>query len=245
MKQCPTCQEEFADKFGFCPVDGTPLDIAVAPPIAAQVSDESIVTASAPASGSASSNGSNGSGAGEAAAAASASAQSANGRGEYHLTFLEDEGLTRRLTRELKAVGRDAELTWPEFKRDPAGFSKRMVVAYSGLVKKFFRQDYAVPSVIAPFCVALIVAGVWAGVRFQCDIRALMGFPCPQVAANPYEDLEVVGYVDPEKEIPKEQPTPEKGTAGTNEGKGGGSKPKFEKPAGGGGGGRQEQTPAS
>ena len=25
MKRCPTCQEEFADKFGFCPVDGTPL----------------------------------------------------------------------------------------------------------------------------------------------------------------------------------------------------------------------------
>ena len=25
MKQCPTCQEDFADKFSFCPVDGTPL----------------------------------------------------------------------------------------------------------------------------------------------------------------------------------------------------------------------------
>src|SRR5438128_2896478 len=26
MKQCPTCQEEFANKFSFCPVDGTPLN---------------------------------------------------------------------------------------------------------------------------------------------------------------------------------------------------------------------------
>ncbi len=26
MKQCTTCQEEFADKFSFCPVDGTPLN---------------------------------------------------------------------------------------------------------------------------------------------------------------------------------------------------------------------------
>ena len=25
MKFCSTCQEEFADKFSFCPVDGTPL----------------------------------------------------------------------------------------------------------------------------------------------------------------------------------------------------------------------------
>ena len=25
MKRCPTCQEEFSDKFKFCPVDSTPL----------------------------------------------------------------------------------------------------------------------------------------------------------------------------------------------------------------------------
>ena len=26
MKVCSTCQEEFAEKFSFCPVDGTPLN---------------------------------------------------------------------------------------------------------------------------------------------------------------------------------------------------------------------------
>ena len=35
MKQCPTCQEDFADKFGFCPVDGTSLNVSV--PIVADV----------------------------------------------------------------------------------------------------------------------------------------------------------------------------------------------------------------
>src|SRR2546429_5969055 len=45
--------------------------------------------------------------------------RSAGDRGEYHLTFIQDVGLTRRLARELKAVAHDAELTWPEFKRDP------------------------------------------------------------------------------------------------------------------------------
>ncbi len=56
MKQCPTCQEDFADKFGFCPVDGTPLDGQVAAPEASaaqQVGEEpSVVTvasAAAPA----------------------------------------------------------------------------------------------------------------------------------------------------------------------------------------------------
>src|SRR5678816_964621 len=28
MKFCSTCQEEFADKFSFCPVDGNPLSVA-------------------------------------------------------------------------------------------------------------------------------------------------------------------------------------------------------------------------
>src|SRR6266702_2202552 len=30
MKLCNTCQEQFADRFSFCPVDGTPLSAAPA-----------------------------------------------------------------------------------------------------------------------------------------------------------------------------------------------------------------------
>src|SRR5918999_2793506 len=41
MKFCSKCQEEFADKFSFCPVDGTPLT-AVAP----HVADDPSVTVS-------------------------------------------------------------------------------------------------------------------------------------------------------------------------------------------------------
>src|SRR6266850_7568298 len=32
MKFCSRCEEEFADKFSFCPVDGTPLSSVVAKP---------------------------------------------------------------------------------------------------------------------------------------------------------------------------------------------------------------------
>src|SRR6266481_2598567 len=32
MKFCDTCQEEFADRFSFCPVDGTPLSAVAAAP---------------------------------------------------------------------------------------------------------------------------------------------------------------------------------------------------------------------
>ena len=34
MKRCTTCQEEFADKFSFCPVDGTPLKLGEPPVVA-------------------------------------------------------------------------------------------------------------------------------------------------------------------------------------------------------------------
>ena len=238
MKQCPTCQEEFADKFGFCPVDGTPLADTAAAPAAFRAADESVVTAAAPPSSTASSNGAGGADGRETSEATAAGAgvpPTPDGRGEYHLTILQEEGLTRRLVKELKSVGHDAELTWPEFKRDPVGFTRRSASAYGAAGWKFASQRNNAVAMIA----AVVVIGSVVGL-----VIALERIRSKQLAAaNPYENLELVGYV--ENEIPKEQPTPEKGTAGTNEGKGGGSKPKYEKPSGGGGGGRQEQTPAS
>jgi TonB family protein len=208
-----------------------------------RAADESVVTASAPAAGPASSNGSGGHAPDDYTAAGSTGANGAgavppaagNEREEFHLSFLEDEGLTRRLVKELKAVGHDAELTWPEFKRDPVGFTRRSATAYGTAGWKFFSQRNVALAVAASFVIIGSVVGL---VIFLESIRSKQS-----AAANPYENLELVGYV--ENEIPKEQPTPDKGAAGTNEGKGGGSKPEYKKPGGGGGGGRQEQTPAS
>ncbi|HEY0377901.1 MAG TPA: hypothetical protein VGC87_13345, partial [Pyrinomonadaceae bacterium] len=110
MKQCPTCQEEFANKFSFCPVDGTPLDeltaAAAAPPLPAPGIPPVHLGASA----------------------AAASMALVPAGAEYHLTFMDDTGLTRRLAGELREVAHNSELTWPEFKRDPFGYSKRFVV---------------------------------------------------------------------------------------------------------------------
>jgi TonB family protein len=235
MKHCPTCQEEFADKFGFCPVDGTPLGEPGERPAAPQASDESVVTEVSGSAYSANSSEAGGDGATEVTAAGAGVPPSPNDREEYHLTFLQDEGLTRRLIKELKSVGHEAELTWPEFKRDPVEFTKRTAVAYGTASYKFFSQPNVALSVLAAFIFCLGGIAAFFALDKVGSMRA--------ASQNPYENLEIVGYV--ENEIPKEQPTPDKGTAGTNEGKGGGSKPKYEKPAGGGGGGRQEQTPAS
>src|SRR5215207_2703240 len=42
MKFCSRCEEEFADKFSFCPVDGTPLA-----PVSAKVAQSTSLTSSA------------------------------------------------------------------------------------------------------------------------------------------------------------------------------------------------------
>jgi TonB family protein len=236
MKRCPTCLEEFADKFGFCPVDGTPLNGHVPESAAALMADESATVVAAPAAGGPETHD---------LADETVAASAVNGRDEFHLTILEDEGLTRRLTKELKEVAHDNELNWKEFKRSPGAFTQRAVVGYGRASYKFFSQKNIALATFAGFFFVTIFLGAVFAIENKCAILTRFGVQCVQeVARNPYEDLELVGMV-PDTEIPKEQEQPDKGPAGTNEGKGGGSKPKYEKPAGGGGGGRQEMLPAS
>src|SRR2546423_8581102 len=149
-------------------------------------------------------------------------------RGEYRLTFVEDEGLTRRLAREVSAVARDAELTWPEFRRDPLGFTRRSVEAYGQACRTFITErNVALASLTSFVFISLLLGSVFA----LESIRAGR-----QTGANPYENLKVIGYF--ENGIPREQDEPDKGPAGTNEGSGGGSEPKYGRPGSGRGGGR-------
>src|SRR5687768_2561698 len=137
MKFCSQCQEEFADKFSFCPVDGTPLTAA-----SAKVVDDPSVTVSKnsqpPAIEAAAAytetpeiiepvHTDTGSEWTAASSTPSSTSQALALREEYHLTFLSDEGLTSRLTHEVKDVAHEYQLTWPEFKRDPFGFTKRTI----------------------------------------------------------------------------------------------------------------------
>jgi TonB family protein len=227
MKFCSTCQEEFAEKFSFCPVDGTPLNGFV------PRDDESVTRAAAPkptvipATPVTS----------EpvyAAAAAAGSAGALAEKPEYHLTFMDDAGLTHRLIEAVREIAHESELTWPEFKRDPFGFSKRMVVGYSQAGWRALSQPNVATGVLsALFLVMTVVLAVFWIDRIQTRKSAERA----AVAENQLVDQLI--------DIPSEQPTPDPGTAGLNKGSGGGSKPKPEKAAGGGGGGRQEQKEAS
>jgi TonB family protein len=144
MKFCSVCQEEFADKFSFCPVDGTPL-AKITPPVEDPsvtvnrdpsvtvdrdtmrdtVAESAATYTQAPVES-------------EPAWVASGNTSSALAlRDEYHLTFLDDSGLVARLSHEVKDVAHQYELTWPEFKRDPFGFTKRAFVGYGQRLRQF------------------------------------------------------------------------------------------------------------
>ena len=218
MKQCPNCQEEFANKFSFCPVDGTPLADAPAPTIASPMPDVTPVHFVGA----------------YAAALAPAGA-------EYHLTFVDDTSLTRRLLDEMGAVAQDSQLTWPEFKRDPFGYTGRFFKGYGTLLWRFFSSRNVAIAVTASLLVVMsaVIAVVAVG-RHQQETEL----------AEAEKNLVIERMIDSDipPEIEKTAPdkgvgTGEGGRVGFNKGRGEGSKPNFAKAGGGGGGGQQDTRP--
>jgi len=139
MKFCSVCKEEFADKFSFCPVDGTPLN-AVAPPVedpSVTVNRDPSVTVNRDTVAESAAAFTSAPVESEPAWDASSTSSALALRGEYHLTFLDDSGLGSRLMHEFKDVSHEYELTWPEFKRDPFGFTKRAFIGYGQKIRQF------------------------------------------------------------------------------------------------------------
>src|SRR5258708_205787 len=152
MKFCDTCQEEFADRFSFCPVDGTPLSVAPvapvnAPPSEVESSYPSAETATFQRAAAVPFEAPTPTPAAQATAVQASTSANTGLLGEYHLTILEDRGLVSRLAGELGGVAHNYQLTWPEFKRDPFGFVKRSVQGYGQMVGRFFARRDAVIAV--------------------------------------------------------------------------------------------------
>lgn len=139
MKFCSICQEEFADKFSFCPVDGTPLTavVAAAEEPSITMNRDSEVTPFAPNSINEQVSDAPTSDSWVEEPVMAASSRAVIQREEYHLTIMDDAGLVARLTHELRDVAHEYQLTWPEFKRDPFGFTKRTFIGYGQMLGKF------------------------------------------------------------------------------------------------------------
>ena len=107
MKFCSVCKEEFADKFSFCPVDGTPLTV-VTPPVeepSLTVDRDPSLTVSrdnqTPAIESAATYNHEEPIANDPIYVATNTSSALALRDEYHLTIMDDSGLIARLSHEI------------------------------------------------------------------------------------------------------------------------------------------------
>ncbi|HEX8746693.1 MAG TPA: energy transducer TonB [Pyrinomonadaceae bacterium] len=320
MKQCSVCQEEFADKFSFCPVDGTPLnEPAAVTREAAAEEDTATIPAQSPASDAAMSSNAVLQQTMASTGAAAPGDESPSGENyisvhedsdavaaspynnEYHLTIIEERSIVGRLSEEIREFAHDAQLSWPEFKRDPLGFTRRGITATATLFWKFVTRPNIAVALISAILVMLVMAsGIMLLERSQSTVltkvvMVILGVVFLILAGvvasslpNRYRSLsteetaetknmalagvaafafilflvggfygidryrrikqEQMAQAQQERlsvemvDIPEEEEEPEKGTAGTNKGTGGGIKPKQEKAGGGGGGGDEAET---
>ena len=162
MKFCTRCEEEFADKFSFCPVDGTPLTVVARretePSLTVSKPEPSVTvqkTSDVPVTVAAYQDVNEPSVAEPAYAGSTGLAL----RDEYHLTIMDDSGLVARLSHEIKDVAHEYELTWPEFKRDPFGFTKRTFVGYGQMLGKFLHKPNVMVAMGAAFLAMLALVG--------------------------------------------------------------------------------------
>src|SRR5262249_34974881 len=133
MKRCNACEEEFADKFSFCPVDGSPLNSLAA----ALVGKESpgvyreIVIKSKPT------------------------------KPEFHLTIINTGSLCCRLSVEVSFVLDQVHEAWPEFKRDPFGVGCRALTAlYLRLRALLFQPNVMAGAVTAVLVLFSAISGL-------------------------------------------------------------------------------------
>ena len=305
-KYCDECQESYADRFGFCPVCGTPLkalpnapeaetpkieaekaatanavlatetpqpaptpaipqEIAVSEPektVPEYLADEKIETAGTDekaVSATAATTGAAAFTADEATTPERISSTIENApvnvapkvnRGEFNLTIIENRNILTSLSEEVRSIAKESQLSYPEFKKNPAAFTGRAITGFGAAIGHKLSDPNTAKGVITSLVVLLSVVSALAIVS-ATDWCAVRGYvkpyfggiaTCEQLVQIKDEELQLQEIIDLKD---KPQPTPKPGDAGNAKGKGGGQNKEQEKPKGGGGGGREEDTPAS
>ncbi|HYY42293.1 MAG TPA: hypothetical protein VE775_06130, partial [Pyrinomonadaceae bacterium] len=244
MKRCPMCYEEFAPQFRFCPVDGLPL-VANETTAQAGVFTETDVEPTPGAHDARAPRAPHGTAfdVGEAGAdnfapppvaVGAPTAHGAYAHAEYQPTILTDAGLIARLTKEVRAVATESQLTWPELRRDPAGFARRTVAGYGLVLRRLVAQENVAYGLAAALVVVLTLVGAVVALDRYHKTREL-------ALTRSDEEYELTGWVNT---VPT-KPEQTEGPAGMAHGTGGGSQQNRERPGGGGGGGNHEALPAS
>jgi TonB family protein len=222
MKRCNACDEEFEDKFSFCPVDATPLN-SLAAAVVSELADEHTQSDS------------------HALATEEKLLRElfpVAGR-EFRVTMLGNSSLLERLARELRFLVRQLRQVWPDVKSDPVGFGRRVVV--EGRLR--LQGTLAAPNSLAAITTALLV------VLSAAMIVVLSGRLAKEKAERndtAREELaQILTFLPEPKPVSEDRGigAGKKGRVGLASGKGEGSAPEPKKSTGGGGGGQHDPLP--
>ncbi len=220
MKRCNACDEEFENKFSFCPVDGTPLNELAAALVNQRTRRDSIALAPEDEP--------------------LANPDSVPSRCEFNVTIVDSSVLFQRLTTELRFVVYRLMQAWPDFKRDPIGVTRRGLIQ---LVDRL-RQLSRAPNVLAGVATALLV------VLSAVLILIMLERAAPkrnQSADREREDAaQIVMLNFADQSNPLNGPgvgAGSNGRVGINQGKGEGSESEPKPSRGGGGGGTHDPLP--
>ncbi len=219
MKRCNACDEEFEDKFSFCPVDATPLNALAAEVIGHTLSGNSQLIREQEM--------------GEVSPRAP--------RGNFHLTMIDSASLPERLAHEVRYLSHQLRLGWPELKRDPISFCKGVAIE-SG---RSLRRALATPNSLAAFATALLLVLTVGVIVFLVGNRTSESVAAP--ADNEREVARMIEFPTDTKDHPEDPGIgagSKAGRVGFADDRGEGSGPKPRKATGGGTGGQRDPLPA-
>jgi TonB family protein len=217
MKTCMACEEQFEDKFSFCPVDGTPLNSLAAALSGYATEDKPSATTQA----------------------SLPRLRSKERPFQYQPTILSSAGLPERLAGELRFLLDRARKAWPDLKSNPVAFTKRAIVEVGNLLSGRLGEDTLVSASAAIF---LVLSGVFfvllQGTRTTIDTALNNDDKSPvEILTLPPSDKSQITF-------DTGVGTGSKGRVGFESGKGEGSQLKPKRPRGGGSGGQEDELAA-
>lgn len=223
MKRCSACDEEFGDKFSFCPVDATPLNNLAAAVVAERDNEPTQIESRTLAT--------------EENVLSELLSRSQR---EFRVTMVDNTSLLERLARELRFLVLQLRQVWPDVKSDPVGFGRHVVV--EGVLG--LRRTLAAPNSLAAIATAFLVVLSAAMILVLSD---RLTKEKPEGADSAVEGLaQIVAFLPDPNAAPEDKGIGpgEKGRVGFAGGKGEGSAPKPKRSTGGGGGGEHDPLPA-
>jgi TonB family protein len=223
MKRCNACEEEFEDKFSFCPVDATPLNSLAAAVVAERENEPAQIESRA-----------------RVTKEELLREMPYTSEREFRVTLIDNTSLLERLARELRFLVLQLRQAWPDVKSDPVGFGRHVVV--KGALG--FRRTLAASNSLAAIATVLLVV---LSAAMILVLSGRLAKKNTELAENASEDLaQIVAFLPDPNVGPEDKGigAGEKGQVGFANGKGEGSAPKPKRSTGGGGGGEHDPLPA-